>query len=76
MRDLSGACLSSMLHTSELYKWRSSCKSLEGSDKRGDSLMSFFKLLNVDSLELSNSDTFPFPARLNKLKVGTDSVMI
>ena len=37
MRDLSGACLSSMLDSAELYKWRSPSKSLKESDKRGDS---------------------------------------
>ena len=41
MRDLSGACLSSVLNSSELYKWRSSFESLEESDKRGDSPISF-----------------------------------
>ena len=59
MRDLSGACLSSMLDISELYKWRSSRKSLEESDKRGDSPMPF--------LNCSMSTALSFRARVRFL---------
>ena len=33
-------------------------------------------MLNIDGFKLSSTDTFPFPARLNKLKISTDSVII